>query len=315
MSPDKRHSLKLARTRPPSLPTQLLDILRILRINQWIKNLFVLSPLMFSEHMFLPLLLGKTLLAVLAFCFLSSAIYITNDLFDLKADLLHPQKSKRPLASGAISASLARKLAILFLFSGLASAYFVNTPVFLVGSVYLFLNYIYNIYTKKIPVLDVLTIALGFQARIWAGALAIAIAPSVWLQACTFLLTLFLGFTKRRHQISLATPRSLRYQGALARYKTGMLDAIILLCSSLTILSYGLYIFMIHTKENFLRHSLSLSVLFVIYGIFRYLHIIRRKLIGDDLGEIIFRDKPFVICIFSWAFFVFLILYKNKLFP
>ncbi|MBF0123536.1 MAG: decaprenyl-phosphate phosphoribosyltransferase [Candidatus Omnitrophica bacterium] len=306
VNPEKVH-IKTALTRSR-------DIIKLLRVKQWIKNLFVLSPLVFSEQMLTTDSVQNNLSAVISFCLISSAVYIFNDLMDLAADRTHPQKSNRPLASGRISQSLAKKIGLALLLSGLTLGWVVNDHVLIMGVSYIVLNLAYNIHTKKHVFLDVITIAIGFHIRIWAGSLAIGIAPSIWLQACTLVLTLFLGFTKRRHEISLADAKAHEHREVLSQYTVDLLDKAILVCSALAVMFYGLYTLYVRPAQHIERLPLFTSTAFVTYGVFRYIYLIRIKKLGDDAGEIVLKDKPLLICILLWMGFVFLIFYGDRIF-
>lgn len=307
-----------AQHKATSLPAHTLpswpDFFELFRIKQWIKNLFLVAPLAFSGQMLTSNSCIKNLSATLSFCLLSSAVYIFNDIADMEADRTHLQKANRPIAAGRISPCLARKIALTALILGLAGAGMVNLWVLTMGVAYICLNYIYNVHTKKLVFLDVMTISTGFYIRIWAGSLAIGIAPSDWLQACTIVLTLFLGFTKRRHEMSFVSDAASGHRKVLSHYPIALLDKLIVLCSGMAVFFYGLYTFRVHMSAKTHHQLLIFSIFFVIYGILRYLYLIRIKNIGDDPGEIVLTDKPILICILLWIGWVFFVLYGHKLF-
>ncbi len=146
------------------------------------------------------------------------------------------------------------------------------------------------------------------------GAFAIGITPSLWLQACTLLLTLFLGFTKRRHELSLLNDKTTGYRPVLSHYTIPLLDVLITACATLTVVLYGLYTFLTNTSSStIIHHQLFYSIVFVTFGIGRYLYLIHIKKLGDDPGELLFTDKPLLGSVLLWSGYIFLILYTHKL--
>jgi len=256
--------------------------------------------------------LPRVLETILAFCFASSAVYVLNDLCDLEFDKIHPQKSKRPLALGLVDSRRAVGIVAGLLLVGLLLAWSVGPGVFGMIFLYIVLNIIYNIWTKRIVILDVIWVALGFQVRIWAGALAAGVVPSVWLQMCTLLLALFLGFTKRRCELFTLGPKMTEHRPVLAQYNDYFLDLIIALCAVLSIAFYSLYTLKVGSPQ--VHRCMIYSVLFVIYGIFRYLYLVYVRKINGDAAEIFFSDGPLAACVILWAFVVFFIVYGQKIY-
>jgi len=287
-------------------------MIELLRARQWIKNGFILFPFIFAGKFFIPGVLAHVLETVLAFCLVSSAAYIFNDQCDIEFDKQHPQKSKRPLASGIVGKTRAHWTAGVLLVLGLFMAWRVDTGVFVMVLLYMGLNIAYNIWVKKIIILDVIWVALGFQLRIWAGALAAGVFPSVWLQMCTLLLALFLGFTKRRCELFTLGPRMTEHRPVLGQYNDYLLDLIIAVCAVLCIAFYSLYTLTVGTPQE--HHSMIYSVLFVIYGIFRYLYLVYVKKIAGDAAEIFFSDGSLAACVILWAVVVFFIVYGHKIY-
>jgi len=281
-----------------------------LRMRQWIKNFFIFFPCIFAGRFFMHGVLAHVFGAVLAFCCAASAAYILNDFYDLEFDKIHPQKSLRPLASGAVKPMGAWWSAGALVVVSLLLAWQVGASVCWMAVLYLGMNVFYNIWFKKIVLLDVVWVALGFQIRIWVGSLACGVSPSVWLQMCTLLLALFLGFTKRRCELFTLGPKMTDHRPVLGQYSDYLLDLIIAACAVLSIAFYGLY-----TIESGLlmpHHYMIYSVLFVIYGIFRYLYLVYVRKISGDAAAIFFSDSPLGICVILWATVVFLIVYGRK---
>lgn len=280
-----------------------------LRIRQWVKNLFILFPVIFAGRLFMPGTMGRVLLSVVAFCFAASAVYIFNDLCDLEFDRSHPQKSKRPLASGV------HQLWVWWVVSGLVIASLVlagclGRDILGLAFLYIVMNIFYSIWIKKVVLLDVVWVALGFQIRIWVGALSAGVIPSLWLQMCTLLLALFLGFTKRRCELFTLGTKVTEHRPVLALYNSYLLDLIITVCAFLTIAFYSLYTIEAGPLRGY--HDVIYSVLFVIYGIFRYLYLVYVKRISGDAAEIFFTDRPLALCVMLWTATIFWVVYGHN---
>lgn len=288
---------------------KLVEIVKSLRIQQWIKNFFVFAPLIFSQNMFnLPLLI-RTVLAFFLFCLLSGAAYILNDIQDLEKDKLHPIKSKRPLASGRLKKNHALIASALLLASGLAGATLLNIPFFLALLVYFVLQIAYSGWLKHVVIVDVLLIAAGYLIRVIAGGLAIEIQLSHWLFICTFLIALFLALSKRRHEIVFMGEKAENHRPILREYTLGLLDQMIAVVTASTVISYCLYTVSSETVEKFGTKNLLLTVPFVLYGIFRYLYLVHQKDEGGSPEALIIKDKPLLVDLFLWIATAALILY------
>lgn len=292
---------------------KLTDLIKLFRLKQWIKNGFILFPLIFSGQLYDLHRLVQCWMTFIGFCLISSSMYILNDFLDAKTDRSHPEKSQRPLAQKRFSTLQVAALILGAMALGLGICLQADAMILLMGIVYIILHLIYNVSARKIVILDVIFIAAGFQIRIWAGSFAAGVLPSVWLQLCVFLLALFLGFTKRRHEISSLKTHAPEHRSVLAHYTTYLLDQIIIICSTLTIVFYGLYAISPEIIERLGNHNLLYSVGFVIYGIFRYLYLVHVKKMGGDPGELIFSDRPLMINIFLWIFYIVVLLYPTFL--
>ena len=286
-------------------------VISFLRIRQWSKNLFMISPLIFSGRFNHYDLWLHCFIALIAFCLISSGMYIINDIVDLDEDRIHPLKRKRALASGMIIVSTAKLISFLILLLGCLLCFSQGVDVLMLAVSYMLLHVLYNLRTKHLVILDVLTVAFGFQIRIWAGAAAVHVMPSAWLQICMFVLALFLGFTKRRCEIVYLEATASAHRPVLTQYSVYLLDQIIVICSTLSIVLYGLYTISTEVTERIHGFAMFYSVVFVVYGIFRYLYLLHIKKIGDDPSEVLLSDFPMIINIFLWLAFVMSVIHLS----
>lgn len=284
-------------------------ILSLLRVKQWVKNLFIFFPLMFAGYILYIDKLQASLMAFSSFCFISSAFYIINDLVDYKKDRLHPEKGKRPLASGLISRTKAAFLSGILLLIGFAISFILGNSFVFIAAIYMLLQILYNLGVKKVVIWDVLFIAFGFILRVWAGAEAVGVVVSFWLLICVFVLALFLGFVKRRNEMNILRVNSNLHRDVLRHYSVYLLDQFILLTATLSIVFYSLYTISPDVVSRVKGYKMVPSVVFVIYGLLRYLylaHILKR---GGDPAEILLKDKTILLAVLCWASFVFYLLY------
>jgi 4-hydroxybenzoate polyprenyltransferase len=291
---------------------KLLEIVKSLRIQQWIKNFFVFAPLIFSQNVFNLPLLAKTTVAFILFCLLSGAAYILNDIHDQEEDKLHPVKSKRPLASGKLKKNHALFACVFLVLLGLAGAYLLNIQFFIALLVYFVLQIAYSSWLKHVVIVDVLLIAAGYLIRVIAGGLAIEIQLSHWLFICTFLIALFLALSKRRHELLLLEENAQNHRPILKEYTPQLLDQMIAVVTASTVISYCLYTVSPDTVEKFGTKNLLFTVPFVLYGIFRYLYLVHQKDEGGSPEALIVKDKPLLVDLFLWIATAMLILYLRK---
>jgi 4-hydroxybenzoate polyprenyltransferase len=281
------------------------------RPQQWIKNLFVFAAIIFSQNILNLSLLGKTIVAFISFCLLSSSFYIFNDLQDLEEDKRHPLKSKRPLASGRLKKSYALFSFGVLGFLGLILAASLNWPFLLISLVYFFLQVAYSLWLKHVVILDVFVIAAGFLIRVVAGGLAIKVTLSSWLLICSTLLALFLALSKRRHELVLLSKEASEHRPILEEYSPYFLDQLIAVVTASIVVAYCLYTISEETVAKFGTSNLLFTVPFVLYGIFRYLYLIHQKFEGGSPELLIIKDKPLLIDIFLWIVSAILILYAR----
>lgn len=287
----------------------LVNLLFSLRPQQWTKNLFVFGALVFAQRLtFVPDVLRATV-AFLVFCALSGAVYLVNDVLDREQDRRHPLKARRPVASGAVSTSLAIGTAVVLGAGGLGVAVTLSLPFLATAAAYLALLWAYSAFLKHIVILDVLTLSAGFTLRAVAGGAAINVPVSHWLVLCTTLLALFLALSKRRHELVLLAGSATEHRPTLEDYSPYLLDQMIAVVTASTLIAYAFYTISPETTEKFGTSLLSLTIPFPLYGIFRYLYLVHRKDLGGSPAELLLEDRPLLICIFLWAAAVILIIY------
>lgn len=272
-----------------------------LRPSQWLKNLFVLAPLFFSQHLFAPAPVGRALAAMGLFCLMSSAIYLLNDLNDQEQDRLHPQKRHRPLASGALGERIARVAMWALWIASLAAGTALNLSFAVMLAGYWLLNVLYAIRLKHVVILDVFAVAAGYLLRVMGGAVVIHVEMSSWLLICTTLLALFIALCKRRHEILLLEQEAQGHRQVLGAYSLQFLDLMIGMITASAVVSYTLYT----VSEGVVRkvHSpgLLLTVPFVLYGFFRYLYLVYCRVEGGDPTQSILTDRSMLVNLFLWA--------------
>src|SRR5512135_2981884 len=278
----------------------IAEIFKSLRPKQWIKNFFIFGALLFSQNLFNKPLLVRTIEAFVAFCLVSSAHYIFNDLRDLAEDRLHPVKKMRPLASGRLKKGPAVAALLIIGAAGIALGGSINLPFLLILVGYLVLQTAYSMWLKHIVILDVFVIAAGFLIRVVAGGLAIEVAISSWLLICTILLSLFLAMGKRRHELVLLDKQAAVHRPILKEYNIYLLDQMISVVTASTLVAYCLYTISDETVAKFGTRNLIFTVPFVLYGIFRYLYLIHQKTGGGTPESLIIRDRPLLIAIVLW---------------
>jgi 4-hydroxybenzoate polyprenyltransferase len=284
-------------------------LVRSLRPAQWTKNLFVLAGLLFGRRLFDPqsVLLAASAFAI--FCALSSAVYLINDVLDREADRVHPLKSARPIASGALKPRVALLAAGLLSAASILAALVFSPVLGIVAGAYLLLLAFYSMWLKHIVIVDVLTIAAGFVLRAVAGAVAVSVPISHWLLVCTTLLALFLALSKRRHELTLLAGGATGHRRILEEYSPYLLDQMVGVVTASTLVAYAIYATSTETAERLGTTRLGLTIPFVLYGIFRYLYLVHQKRGGGSPAEMLLTDRPLLICVGLWAACVVLILY------
>lgn len=285
------------------------DWLRLLRPAQWIKNLFVLGPLLFSGKAFDAAALADALQAFAAFCLVSSGVYAINDVVDRESDRIHPVKRVRPVAAGRIPARSALVAGVALILSGLAVGSLVNRSAGLLIALYVALNVAYMWRLKQIVVVDVFVIASFFVIRLLTGAAAVQVEPSVWLLLCGGLLALYLGFTKRRHELVLLGDESSGHRGVLSQYTPVFLDQMSIVLLSVTVVCYIMYTLESATANAVGTNLLSYSTVFVLYGVFRYLFLVHQRE-GGSPTQTLLNDRQLLIVAACWLVYCGLVIYR-----
>lgn len=286
-------------------------LFKTMRPRQWTKNIFVMAAVVFDRQLSLsnldPFL--RALAAFILFCLLSSIIYIINDLVDIQTDRQHPVKRNRPLASGRLKVSTAVTAAVVLAVFTFPAAWLLSPKFFWICVAYFLLILAYSFWLKHLPLIDVLVIAAGFVLRVAAGVEALEHVErfSPWMYVVTTLLALYLGFGKRRAELALLAENSNAHRRVLEGYTIPLLDQIITVVSSTTIIAYSLYTFSAPNLPA--NDAMMLTIPFVLYGILRYLYVIQVKHAGGAPEEVVLTDRPLQATIMLYAISVVVILY------
>jgi 4-hydroxybenzoate polyprenyltransferase len=287
----------------------LIALIRSLRPHQWVKNSFVLAPLVFSLNVDEPAMLLRAGLATLAFCLISGAVYLLNDVVDAEADRRHPVKCRRPIAAGLISESFARWACAALVVSALALALSLELWVAGVTALYFLSNLAYSFKLKHVAYLDVSIIAFGFILRILAGSFAIDVPLSIYLVSCTFLLSLYLAFGKRLHELA-ATGTKRQQRTVLERYRLSHLRVATLSVAVLTILAYTAYTLAPHTQSffGFEAPRLLATVPFAALGVARFYKLASSTRPASPTDQML-RDPLFLANFLAWVLTTLAVVY------
>jgi 4-hydroxybenzoate polyprenyltransferase len=282
-------------------------LIQSMRPYQWVKNIFIFAPMVFSLQFFQLNYIRHTLWAFFLFSLVAGCIYILNDCFDKKKDRLHPEKKKRPIASGALSAGTAAAGGGTVLVLSLAAIFLFNLSFFYIAAIYIVMNVVYSTFLKKIVILDVMVIAVGFVLRVQIGGVINHIELSPWILIITFLLAIFLGLIKRRQELIKINEarenenKEIETRKTLKKYNLILLDQLISITTATTLISYIIYVSNPEIQQKFHTRYLYLTVPFVVFGIFRYLYLTYVKGKGENTAEIIFSDIPFTTNAIIWV--------------
>ena len=282
-------------------------LLRAMRPHQWTKNALVFAALVFDRKFFELGPVAEAVLAFVAFCLISSATYLINDVRDIANDRAHPRKRFRPLAAGDLPVPVAIGAATVLVVLSLVLAWLVRPGFAGVVLAYLLLMAAYNVGLKQLAVLDVMLIAFGFVLRAAGGAVAIDVPISPWLYVCTALLSMFLGFAKRRSELATLGEGADLHRISLADYSVPMLDQLISVVGAATIMAYALYTFEASSVPT--SYSMMLTLPFVVFAIFRYLVLIHQNRLTGSPELLLFRDRPLFASIVGWGVAALLVLY------
>lgn len=277
----------------------------LLRVQQWSKNAVVFAALVFGDPAVEGAML-RSIVGFIAFCAVSSAGYIFNDLQDVERDRLHPGKKHRPITSGAVAIRTAQWIAVALVILGIGLALAVNGLLALVVLSYLLLTTAYTLKLKELVLIDVFVIAVGFLLRAIGGAAAVEVPVSPWLMLCTMLLALFLAFGKRRSELIRLGNQASEHRAALEGYSVPLLDSLLVITSGCTIMAYAFYSF---TSESVPQNGIMmLTVPFVIFAIFRYLLLVLRRGEGSTPETLLWKDVPLLASVIGWGVTVLAIL-------
>ncbi len=310
-------------TRNTSQGTIIRHLVRAMRPSHWTKNIVVLAAFFFAMgdvSRKSSLGIREFMIAfsgMLLFCIASSGIYIINDIKDAQADRSHPVKKNRPIASGALPISTALWTALALLATACIGSYLLSPPFACVVGSYLGIQILYNIGLKKIALIDILSISIGFVLRAIAGAIILAVNISPWLLLCTFLLAMFLALCKRRREKMQVDDNggNAKQRPALDNYDEHLLDQLIAIVSSATIVSYAIYTLSPDTISKFGTANLGFTIPFVLFGIFRYLDLVYRHSKGEQPEKTLLTDMPILINIALYGTFILIIFALKKDFP
>lgn len=297
-------------TMSPVRPGVARASLVALRPRQWIKNLFVLAPLLFAKQLFDHTLIVRSLLAFACFTALAGAVYVLNDLFDVQKDREHPFKRLRPIASGALPVSTAKTLAFSVAAAGTVGAFTLGWQFAIVALGYVALNAAYTITLKHFAFVDVLCIASGFLLRVVGGSLAIDVAISRWLLICTFLLALFLGLGKRKHEFVALHQTGGQARRVMEQYRLHHLNLALWLTGLCTLAGYSLYAFDAETATRFGTPYLPITIAFIAFGVIRFVKLIDLHDAESPTEEML-KDWPFLINAFLWLAAVIALIYHG----
>ena len=285
------------------------DIIHLIRPKDWAKNLFLFVPLFFAGRLFEMETIKELFLGFLCFCAIASSVYIINDYRDMEFDKLHPEKSKRPLASGKVSKTSAVILALLLIIAGFTGAWLIRDKFMFVLAIYFLLNLAYSFGLKNLPIVDIVIIAIGFVLRIKAGAVIAKVGLTEWLTIMVFLLALFMALAKRRDDVLLKNESGMDMRKAVKGYNLQFINVGISLISSIIIVSYIMYTMSTEVQERIGTYRIYYTALFVIMGLFRYLQLIYVNEQSQSPTKTLYKDRFIQGCLILWMVCFYVILY------
>ena len=287
--------------------------IQLLRPKDWAKNLFIFIPLFFSGDLFHWDLYPRLIMGFIAFCCVASGIYIINDYRDIEDDKKHPEKFKRPLASGAVSKTAAIIICILLVTAGFLLAYFIRDKFLFVLGIYFMLNLAYSFGLKTIPILDIIIVAIGFVLRIKSGAVIAFIGLTEWLNIMVFLLALFMAIGKRRDDVLLKLSSGTDMRKSIKGYNLEFLNVVLALVCAVIVVAYFMYTMSPEVTLRMGTYRLYYTCLFVLAGILRYLQIIFVQASAGSPTKILYKDRFIQISILLWIASFYLIIYMKDI--
>jgi len=287
------------------------NYLQLMRVEQYVKNLFVFAPLFFSGAFLESQKIIAVLFSFLCFCLTASSIYILNDYLDIEQDKLHPEKSKRPITTGKVAAKKALLLMCFLMLLSLSSSYFISSELFIIIFSYIILNILYSKWLKHISILDINIIAIGFILRILAGTVVSGIGASIWILLITYLLALFLGIAKRRSDVILAENGN-EVRKNIEGYNLAFIDTVLGILTSVIIVCYIFYCISPEIQVHYHSKLLYLSIIFVLNGMLRYLKLAIVDKSSYSPTKIVLKDRFIQITILFWLLLMSYLLYYKK---
>jgi len=280
----------------------LFCIIESMRPKEWIKNLFVVAPIIFSKKLGDLYMVAETFAAFVLFCLIAGCVYLINDIADIEKDRRHPKKKNRPLPSGKVSKTQAIVAATIIFCISITLSFRLHPLFGVVVGTYFVMNLLYSFWLKKVVILDVFIIALGFILRVQAGGVIVEVPSSPWIIMSTLFLALFLGFSKRREEILAKVNSRLsgNFRKNLKYYSPELLDNFLLIATTGAVMSYTIYTASDYAYEKFGTHNLIYTAIFVIYGVFRYYYLIHKKDLGSSPTEVLYSDYPMIINLVLW---------------
>jgi decaprenyl-phosphate phosphoribosyltransferase len=287
----------------------LRAVLLSMRPHQWVKNTFVLAPLVFAQRLGEPPLVLRALIAATLFCAVSGAVYLMNDLADRERDRAHPSKQRRPIASGVLPVAVARRWVAALLLVSAVLGLWLDPWFFAALGAYFAINLGYSLWAKHVVFLDVSVIASGFLLRVLSGAVAIDVPISAWLLICTFLLSLYLALGKRKHEL-LALGNGTSTRRVLNSYRVDHVKVAMLGTALLTTGAYTAYTLDPATAAQFGTHLLPITVPFILYGLLRFFRLTQRSGHPESPTEQMIRDPRFLVNVLGWVVVVLVLIYS-----
>jgi 4-hydroxybenzoate polyprenyltransferase len=289
-----------------------MRIVQVMRPQHWTKNVFVFAALIFGQKLAVPSAVGRAVGGFLCFCLAASAVYVFNDIIDRKTDSLHPQKCRRPIASGELRVGSASIVAAVCAVVAVLGAFLLAQHFAMIVLTYIALMVVYSLFLKRVMILDCVVISIGFCLRAIAGAVVISVFISPWLIVCTFALCLFLAFSKRRSEIALLQEDSESFRKTLADYTPELLVHMLNVTSGLAVVCFLLYAMDERTLQLFGTNNLVYTTPFVIYCIFRFSALMQEGRFSEPV-QLILHDLPFQIGLVLWVLACIGIVYAGRL--
>ncbi len=279
---------------------QMGAMFRLARPHQWTKNALVLAALVFGQRLFVLHDVVLAVVAFVAFCALSSAGYVLNDIADRDADRLNPEKCDRPLARGDLTVAAATRFAVTLAAIAIVLSIVLGREFLGIALLYAALQLLYSLWAKHQVIIDVIAVAIGFVLRAFAGGVAIDVEVSPWLVFITFVLALFLVLARRRHELIALGDDAIAHRSALSEYSVRLVDQMISIVAGATLVSYMIYTASAEVETKLGTKHLYLTVPFVAFGILRYLYLIDERNEGGDPARALMRDLPLMLAVALW---------------